>query len=372
MTGVKWGHQVVVCDTMNPVGCQTKHVATYKDHSATAHGNAQQPPPARAVRVCSPSLGVGKKGCKLIPDFHRMAADEHKEMMDAVAEKHELSFLLVKLDLHAESEEVLTARVGNLKTAVAAAIGLRFKTDVDHLVLKPALGPQPGDWIEVIKVADLNCTEPHECDDLGRRRRRLLSIPSEGAESEGESEGEGESAGADGGAGRKLLSAAASGSAQLLSWERAIEKEAHKLQAPSARTASPKRHPRAAARDAHHARVGKKAAAAAAAAAGAPTGAAATGGSGGGWGELVAQAQAQTQRERAAAVDEAKADVKAEEAAAAGKVATEVREKMARAAAAAKVREARLKRMAAEAVREQQVEAAVRASQRQRAALQVR
>ena len=100
------GGRVKVCDTMNAVGCKIKHVDSYQDHSATAHGNAQPPAPARLVRVCSPSLGIGKKGCKLVPDFHRMAADEHQDRINAVAEKHELSFLLVKLDVHAESEEV--------------------------------------------------------------------------------------------------------------------------------------------------------------------------------------------------------------------------------------------------------------------------
>jgi hypothetical protein len=51
-----------------------------------------------------------------------------------VAQVQELSFLLLKLDVHAETEETLLPYIGNLKIALAKAIGLRFDTDVDHLV----------------------------------------------------------------------------------------------------------------------------------------------------------------------------------------------------------------------------------------------
>ena len=51
-----------------------------------------------------------------------------------MAQAQELSFLLLKLDVHAETEETLLPYIGNLKIALAKAIGLRFDTDVDHLV----------------------------------------------------------------------------------------------------------------------------------------------------------------------------------------------------------------------------------------------
>ena len=51
-----------------------------------------------------------------------------------LAQEQDLSFLLLKLDVHAETEEKLVPYLGNLKIALAKAIGLRFETDVDHLV----------------------------------------------------------------------------------------------------------------------------------------------------------------------------------------------------------------------------------------------
>ena len=58
---------------MNAVGCKSKHVDSYPDHSAAAHGKAQPPAPARLVRTLAtatarapsayarhqPSLGIG-------------------------------------------------------------------------------------------------------------------------------------------------------------------------------------------------------------------------------------------------------------------------------------------------------------------------
>ena len=418
------GGKVIVCDTGSPGqgfphGCVTKDVASYEDHSATAHGFGMQPPPARVVRVCSPSLGLGRKGCKLIPDFHRMAADAADAKESEVAEAHELSFLLLKLDVHAETEEELMPYLGNLKKALAKAIGLRFDTDVDHLVLAPALGAQAEDWIEVIKVADLNCTEAHQCEDLGRRRRRrLLSVDAGAREHMADETHEELDAGMP--AGRKLLAApAATAGGQLASWETAIEKEAAKLQshdAPSPtataaakKNAGTKRHPRAAARAAardmaarahalQSARSGMRVpvvgshksvtpghavaahgAQAAPVKAGAPAATASArarkasgkGGKGGmSWHQLVRHADSQEAAAEAKAKAAASAEVQHEEKKLARKVEAEVSEQMQKAQAAKASREKQLKRLASEAVFQASVQAAVQASQQRRAALQ--
>ena len=67
-----------------------------------------------------------------------------------MADERDLAYLLVQLDVHAVDEQQVVAHAGLLKQAVAKAIGLRFETDVDHLVLAPSLGPRPADWIEVL------------------------------------------------------------------------------------------------------------------------------------------------------------------------------------------------------------------------------
>lgn len=329
------GGQVRVCDPGNPVGCKTKVVASYVDHSATAHGNGRQPPPARVVRVCSPSLGIGKKGCKLIPDFHRMAADEAAEMQQHVAQEHELPFLLLQLDVHADTEEHVIEYVGKLKRALARAIGLRFDTDVDHLVLAPALGPEPSDWIQIIKVANLNCTEPHECEDLGRRRRRLLSVDQDGS-----------------GSGRKLSG--------VSSWEKAIEHQASKLVSHSDTHSAKTAH-------AMEARTG------AAKTRGTPPRPATTQSAEGqheSWTGLVKQAQQQQGEEQAEAQAKAKAQVSSEERALALQVEQEVVAQMRKADIARVAGESRIKELAVEAVKKERMQEAVLASKRQRAKLE--
>ena len=167
--------------------------------------------PAQVVRVCSVAVGLGRKGCKLVPDFYRMA--EEKQKQRTAPTKKELSYLIVKLDLHADNKDDIEQNIGPLKKAVAKAIGLHMKTDVNHIELTGALGPQPGDWIEVTKVEALDCKEPFNCDDLGRRRRRLLSMDEAG------------------GMGRRLLSVSAgAGLPSLKSWENAIVDEAKKVE----------------------------------------------------------------------------------------------------------------------------------------------
>ena len=182
----KAGGPVVVCDTMNPVGCQTKTVHTYVDHSGQAAAMSPHAlPPARLARVCSAGLG-----CRVVPDWHRAAGDaasrdartvrvcvfgsisvcahgcecacasavvlcnEHvrpdSRWCAKVADERDLAYLLVELDVHAVDQQEVVAHAGLLKQAVAKAIGLRFETDVDHLVLAPSLGPRPADWIEVL------------------------------------------------------------------------------------------------------------------------------------------------------------------------------------------------------------------------------
>ena len=236
---------------------------------------------------------------------------------------------------------------------------------VDHLVLKPALGAQPADWIEVIQVADLNCTEAHECEDLGRRRRRrrLLSTSASDADDAAQhTTGTGKSA---------------APSWQLASWEQAIEQEARKLEtagqpaaaAAAVRRTSPKRHPRAAARDVHLARMGKKKTEAEGEDAGSAKPANGANAVGLSWRKLVGRADAQAHKEHVEAAKAAQADLQGEEKAMAGEIAMEVRSKMARAAKQQQQRDARLKRMAEELVEKERVEEALRASQEQRAEL---
>jgi hypothetical protein len=82
-------------------------------------------------------------------------------------------FVNAKLSVHGVDELLTSSELDDIRRAVADAADLSRYGSPE---LRAALGSDPADWVVIKATRALNCSIPHECDDRGRRRRRLLSV----------------------------------------------------------------------------------------------------------------------------------------------------------------------------------------------------
>ena len=90
-------------------------------------------------------------------------------------------YLEAIFSLHGQKEDLSNEELLSFRRDIAKVV---FHDDFENDVeaspmaqnMNSALGTSPLDWVIIKQVLPLNCSAAHECDDEGRRRRRLLSF----------------------------------------------------------------------------------------------------------------------------------------------------------------------------------------------------